>query len=128
MHNGAAAYARTAKTTVTPRELEAQLLLRSAARLTALRDNWANRTPADVASALDFNKRLWLVFTSAVTRPENPLPNLLKSNIASLAVFIFGRHLELIGAAEARQLNVLISINRELAAGLMTNAQAGAVP
>jgi flagellar biosynthesis activator protein FlaF len=123
MQHGAAAYARTSKTTVTPRELEAQLLLKAAARLTALRDRWNTSSAADIEQALEFNKRLWLVFTSAVTRPENPLPNALKSNIANLAIFIFGRHLEMIGEPHPAKLGALITINREIAAGLMVQPQ-----
>jgi flagellar protein FlaF len=96
------------------------LLLRSAAKLTAVRDTWDQGGYADLPAALEFNKRLWLVFTSAMMRPENPLSNELKSNIANLAIFIFGRHLELSLEPEKIKLGALININREIAAGLAT--------
>jgi flagellar protein FlaF len=119
MHESAAAYARTAKTTLSGRDLEAQLLLRSAAKLTAIQEGWP-ATAGDLDPALIFNRKLWTVFATSATRPEYALPLQLKTNIANLAVFIFNRQFEIERAPGPEKLGTLISINREVATGLRT--------
>jgi flagellar protein FlaF len=123
MHDKAAAYARTARATLSGRDLEAQLLLRAAARLSAVQDGWP-KTSADLSPALLFNRKLWTVFATSATRPENPLPNGLKSNIANLALFIFTRQFDIEKEPAPEKLRALISINREVATGLRTSATA----
>src|SRR5688572_30241679 len=109
MHDRAAAYAQTAKVTLSGRDLEAQLLLRAAARLSAIHEGWP-KTSADLHPALIYNRKLWTVFATSATRPENPLPTVLKSNIANLALFIFKRQMDMESAPEPDKLRALISI------------------
>ena len=45
MHYASKAYAKTAKETLTPRELEASLLLKAAAKLQAVHDSWRDKPP-----------------------------------------------------------------------------------
>jgi flagellar protein FlaF len=123
MDNAAQTYARTAQKTGHPRELEAQLLMRAAAKLQAVKDN----TPAKaegIVSALRYNRRLWLVFASSIGRPENPLPREIKQNVANLAHFIINRSMQLEFDSSGAQdgVGVLININREIAAGLRARA------
>jgi flagellar protein FlaF len=127
MQDRAAAYANTAKATLSGRDLEAQLLLRAAARLNAVHEGWPNSSP-DLAPALIYNRKLWTVFATSATRPENPLPKALKSNIANLALFIFTRQLEIEKEPAPEKLRALISINREVATGLRSSVSAVAVP
>jgi flagellar biosynthesis activator protein FlaF len=117
MHNSAAAYAQTAKATLSGRDLEAQLLLRAAARLSAVQEGWP-QTSEDLSPALLYNRKLWTVFATSATRPENPLPNEVKNNIANLAVFIFTQQFEIERERKPEKLRALISINREVATGL----------
>jgi flagellar protein FlaF len=125
MHDRAAAYANTAKATLSGRDLEAQLLLRAAARLSAVHEGWPNSSP-DLAPALIYNRKLWTVFATSATRPENPLPNAIKSNIANLALFIFTRQLDIEQAPAPEKLRALITINREVATGLRSSVSAAA--
>jgi flagellar protein FlaF len=127
MHDSAAAYARTAKATLTGRDLEAQLLLRAAARLSAVQEGWP-KTSADLNPALVFNRKLWTVFATSATRPEYPLPTGLKTNIANLALFIFNRQFEIEKEPAPEKLRALISINREVATGLRTSTPAASAP
>ena len=123
MAKPAETYAKTAQKTGSPRELEAQLLMRAAAKLQAAKDA-ADRV--ERLSALRYNRRLWLVFADSVTQADNPLPREIKQNVANLAVFV-AKHTMSIEAASEHQperLGVLININREIAAGLRTNAAA----
>ena len=117
MHYAASAYSRTAQTGQTPRELEASILMKSASRLQGIRDDWANRS-CELDEALTYNRKLWTVLVSSVTRPENPLPTPIKQNVVNLGLFIFNHTLSLMAAPAPERIGVLVSINRELAAGL----------
>jgi len=66
MHQGTQAYRAVAKEIASPRELEANLLLKAAARLQAVIDSWDNNK-SDLDGALTYNRKLWTVFlTSAL--------------------------------------------------------------
>jgi flagellar biosynthesis activator protein FlaF len=119
MHHGATAYASTAKITASanPRELEASLLLKAAARIQTVKDKWPG-PHGELSQALNFNRKLWTVLTTSATRPENPLPLPIKNNIANLGVFVLNRSIEIEIAPEPDKLSILVSINRNLAAGL----------
>ena len=74
MHQyGALAYQQTARKTASPREVEANLLSKSAIQLQRIRDNWDDEAH-ELDKALTFNRRLWSIFIQAVTRDENPSP------------------------------------------------------
>ena len=116
--HGAHAYQQVGQQTVNPRELEANLLSKSATNLQRIRDNWDSSTNNDLAAALRFNRRLWTVFMTSVTDPTSPLPQDVRENVANLGIFIAKHMLQLQVEPAARKLDVLININRQLAAGL----------
>ena len=117
-HYGAAAYQTTTKTVESPREREAALLIKSAASLQAIRNNW----PEDeqiLKSALTFNRKLWTIFMTSVTRDDNELPAMIRQNIANLGMFILNETREiLLDPVSPQRLDTLININRQLAQGL----------
>jgi flagellar protein FlaF len=117
MHYAASAYSKVAQATQSPRELEALILMKAATRLQAIRDDWDNRS-GELDDALTYNRKLWTVLVSSVTRPENPLPAAIKQNIANLGLFIFNHTLSLISSPKPERLGILVTINREIAAGL----------
>jgi flagellar protein FlaF len=118
MHHAAQAYGKVAKQTSSPREMEADLLLKAAARLQAVSDAWgADRDQID--EALLYNRKLWSIFLTSVMRSENPLPDLVRQNVANLGVFVMSQTVSLIAEPQREKLAPLISINRELAAGLL---------
>lgn len=124
MFNAAKTYAKNAQQTGNPRELEAQLLMRAAAKLQAIHDR-AVVESQEVVSALRYNRRLWLVFGGSIGRPENPLPDEIKRNLANLANFVINHSMKLETSTEtsaAERVGVLININREIAAGLRAQA------
>lgn len=123
MRNAAQTYAKNAQTTGSPRELEAQLLMRAAAKLQAVHDR-AIIESNDVVSAIRYNRRLWILFGGSVVRPENPLPAEIKKNLANLANFVVKHSMSLETATDgsADRVGVLININREIAAGLRAQA------
>lgn len=111
------AYQMVAKRTGNPRDLEANLLSKSALNLQRIRENW-DLADAELASALKFNRKLWNVFLNSATREENPLPAPIRQNIANLGLFVLSHTIKLEVRPEPSRLDVLITINREVAAGL----------
>jgi len=70
MRQATRAYGAIANKTANPRELEADLLLSAAARLQAIRDGWNDKNP-ELDGALLFNRKLWSIFVTSATSPEN---------------------------------------------------------
>src|SRR6476659_454303 len=85
MSNAAQAYARTSTTTASPREIEAQALLKAARQLQEVQANWAGPDKA-MHNALLFNRRLWTIFMSAAEAGDNPQPLEVRQNIANIGV------------------------------------------
>lgn len=123
MQHATSAYARVAQASQPPRELEAMVLMKAAARLQAVRDAWDARQ-GELDEALSYNRKLWTILVSSATGEENPLPPPLKQNLANLGVFVFRHTIALMGAPSPERLGILIDINRELAAGLRGQAPA----
>jgi len=118
MHNQATqAYQTVARRTGSPRELEANLLSRSATTMQRIRDDWDNASD-ELRQALRFNRKLWNVFLNSVMREDHPLPAPVRQNIANLGLFVLTHSLKLEAGPDPARLEVLININREVAAGL----------
>jgi flagellar protein FlaF len=118
MHHAAQAYGKVAKQTSSPRDLEADLLLRAAARLQALSDGWdTSRDQMD--EALLYNRKLWSIFLDTVMRRDNPLPEQVRQNVANLGVFVMNQTMSIITEPKREKLGALININREIASGLL---------
>lgn len=117
MHSAMQAYAKTAQKTASPRELESQLLLRSASKLQAICEG---RVTDDrgIAEALVYTRRLWAVLLTSITRPENPLPVEIKQNLANLGGFIIKRTLSAEVIFTVEKIEPIVALNREIAAGL----------
>jgi flagellar protein FlaF len=117
MHQAAQAYGKVAKQTSSPRDLEANLLLKAAARLQAVSDGW-DKAGDQIEDALLYNRKLWSIFLTSVTKQDNPLPEAVRQNVANLGIFVMNQTMSLITEPKREKLGALISINRELAAGL----------
>jgi flagellar biosynthesis activator protein FlaF len=119
--NPAQAYARTAQQTLQGRDLEAHVLLKSAARLQGIRDNWDTRQ-GELEEALLNNRKVWTIFVTSMSQEDCQLPSAIRSNIINLGMFIFNRTMQMSVDPQPQQLNVLIDINRNIAAGLRGNS------
>jgi flagellar biosynthesis activator protein FlaF len=120
MQSAAQAYSKVATQTCSQRELEADLLLRAASQLQAVAKNWDGRTSDDLHNALRYNRRLWVILVSAVTSSDNPLPVQVRQNVANLGLFVFNETVELTAQPDLVKLESLIDINRQIAAGLLS--------
>lgn len=121
MHQtGAQAYNQTAKIVESPRQRESALLMKAAAGIQKVKDEWDVSTQEELRSALAFNRKLWTIFMSAVTQEDSPLPPELRQNIANLGMFVMNQTREILyeGVPRADQLTVLVQLNRQIAAGL----------
>jgi flagellar protein FlaF len=117
MQQAASAYSKVAQATQSPRELEAAVLMKAASKLQAIRDDWTGKRP-ELFEALAYNRKLWTILVSSATEEGNSLPAAVKQNVANLGIFIFNHTLEVMMAPAPERLGILITINRELAAGL----------
>ena len=108
------------KHTPDQRELEARVLLKSAAMLQGLQKDWDNVSKELLQETLEYNRQIWMLFyDTALENPEGNRPNDLRSNIINLANFIFKREVDIMSKPEAKKLDAIININREIATGLM---------
>ncbi len=114
------AYSRVHKIGGNPRATEARAFMEAARRLSEAQ-KIVDDEPETYRAALRLNWRLWTIIQTDVSGPDNPLPADLKANVISLSIFVDKHTLSALGEPAASKLDVLININRNLAAGLMTN-------
>src|SRR4029078_12076542 len=94
MSNAAQAYSRTSQTTASPREIEAQALLKAARQLQDVQANWAG-PDKNMHNALLVNRRLCSIFMSAVESDDNPQSLEVRQNIANIGVFVLKQTVEM---------------------------------
>jgi flagellar protein FlaF len=109
-------YQQNQKSVETPRDVDAMVL-----RVAAERLQEAQRTPDDdvFEQTLQYNQLIWTVIQSAMTE-DNPLPPEVKANLVSLSRFVDNQTAKALGRREAALVDVLITINRNISAGLST--------
>ncbi|WP_082827035.1 MULTISPECIES: flagellar biosynthesis regulator FlaF [unclassified Pseudovibrio] len=114
------AYQQSANTSASadPRALEAEALMKAAARLSVLQREWDTVSREERNETLIFNRTLWTIFVTEATAEYSELPLELQNNIANLALFMFNRTMEMMGGAEPEALETMININKSLASGL----------
>jgi flagellar protein FlaF len=112
-----------ARKTEAPRDREANLLSRAAANLQLIHDAWELKQDT-LEEALLYNRRIWNIFLTSVTREDNPLPPQVRQNIANLGLFVMNETRELHMEPSQAKLLPLININRQLAAGLRGKEEA----
>ncbi len=121
MQSAAQAYKNVSRQTSSPRDLEANLLLQAAARLQSVHDSW-DKERSQLDEALLYNRKLWSVFLSEATDKKNPLPKDVRQNVANLGLFVLNHTVAVLNDPRPEQLDSLIKINRDVAAGLMGHA------
>ena len=127
MYNNAVnAYKQVDKTTISGRETEARVLTEAALKLKKCQDNWGgSNNDAQLDEALRYNQKIWSLFQGELEREDNPLPGKLKVDILRLAAFIDKRIFEVMAFPAPEKLNIIISINQNIAAGLRGSPGSG---
>ena len=114
------AYAQTQKSSMPPREVEAMAFTKAALMLEEAKSTLDDYD--SYASALKFNQLLWTIIQADVVDKENKLPPQIKANILSLSIFVDRQTIKALADTKEYHLNVLININKNLAEGLMAQA------
>lgn len=102
--------------TAGPRDIESWALIQSARDL-----HQAQQNPDDMnmfRSVINANMILWTVFQDAVIDDASPLPFEIRNNILNLSIFIDKHSMYCLGTENVEDLDILISINQNIAAGL----------
>jgi flagellar protein FlaF len=120
--NPVTAYENVSKMTMSGREIEAAVLSKAARKLKACQENWnTDDWEEKLEDALKFNQRIWSIFQGELVRDDNPMPKNLRLDLLSLSNFIDKRILETMAYPSPEKLNIIISINNNLAAGLRSS-------
>ncbi len=97
------------------------MLLQAAARLQSVHDGWDQQRD-NLGPALLYNRKLWSVFLSEMTSASNPMPREVRQNVANIGLFVMNHTVKVMNDPRPDHLGSLISINREIAAGLLGRA------
>ena len=117
--NALNAYKSVEKTTVSGRETEARVLTEAAIKLRVCQKNWDDDNRDKMLDeALKYNQRIWTIFQSELSKADNPLPDQIKLDLLRLSTFIDKRIFEMMAYPQPEKLNIIISINENIAAGL----------
>ncbi|MBK9325354.1 MAG: flagellar biosynthesis regulator FlaF [Chromatiaceae bacterium] len=117
------AYQDVERATLTGRGLEAMVLNKAVAMLQNVLNRWDEPDhEALLEEALRYNQRLWTFFQVELSADDNPLPRALRENLLSLSVFVDNRTFELMTNPAPEKLDILITINKNIAAGLRDQA------
>jgi len=115
------AYESVNKSTMSGRDIEAEVLTQAGLRLKYCQEHWDEAIQkTKLHDALKHNQRIWTILQAELEKPENPLPFELKNSLLRLSVFIDKRTLETIAYPVPEKLTILININHNIAAGLRT--------
>ncbi|MAH05926.1 MAG: flagellar biosynthesis regulator FlaF [Pseudomonadota bacterium] len=117
------------------REVEARVLVKSADALEDIKTNWSDDGKWQgldkkeiLSDCLLYNRSIWLLFYDAAIEKQEAIEHqdtqdkqakTLRSNIINLANFIFKREMDILRTQDVSMLESIITINREISAGLM---------
>ncbi len=103
------------------RETEARVLLKASKAFQEIQKRWSEISREELDESLKYNRQIWMMFVdTAIENDGDDRPLALRNNIANLGVFIFNHTLDILASPAPEKLDILIEINREIAAGLMT--------
>lgn len=101
-----------------PGELEGWAMIQAAIRLNDASESGDGET---IMAAVRLNWRMWTIFQAELLDPACEVPMDIRGNLLSLANFIDKHTVAFIADPQPRMLEILISINRDLSAGLFAS-------
>ena len=117
------AYETVNKTTMSGHEIEASVLNQAALKLKECQESWdADDRDERLDAALNFNQQIWSILQGELVKADNPLPKKIRQNLLALSAFIDKRIFEIMAFPSPEKLNIVIDINRNIAAGLIQAA------
>jgi flagellar biosynthesis activator protein FlaF len=121
---GLEAYRRVQRTAENPRQAEYRLFAQVTAALIKARDE--KLTLAPLVDALDWNRRLWSTLSTDCAAAGNALPNELRAQIVSLAMWVSRYSSDV--ATQGASIDPLIDVNKSIMEGLSMRPDAGGSP
>jgi len=115
-------YAETEVSGLDQIELESRALIKTASSLNQIKEHW-EQDQGNLAEALEKNRKLWTLIASAMSDDSSPQPAELRKNLLNLAMFVFKRTMEVLVNPSPESLDILISINMNIARGLAEREQ-----
>lgn len=113
------AYRNVEKATLSQRDMEASVLSKAAMQLQVFKENWTRDDhDAELEAALNYNQKVWSFFQAELSMDDNPLPDEIKRNLLALSLFVDRRTFETLAYPAPEKLDILISINLNVSAGL----------
>jgi flagellar protein FlaF len=101
------------------REIEAVVLNQGALKLKECQDNWdTDDRDERLNAALEFNQQIWSILQGEFLKADNPLPQQIRQNLLALSAYVDRRIFEIMAFPSPEKLNIVIDINRNIAAGL----------
>lgn len=123
------AYDKVNKSTMSGRDVEAEVLTKAALKLKDCQDHWeVTGKNTKLYDALKHNQRIWTILQAELEKPENPLPRGLKADLLRLSIFIDKRTMETLAYPSPEKLGILIDINHNIAAGLRKRDLQATIP
>jgi flagellar biosynthesis activator protein FlaF len=118
LNNSLNTYKKIGKLTETPRETEARVLTQGAVKLRQCLDNFEEGMSVKLYEALIYNRKIWSIFQSDLSKESNPQPHEIKKNLLTLSNFIHSQIRSAMIDPSPEILNSIININITLAKGL----------
>ena len=103
--------------TASPQETLAWGLTTTARKLSQVRVESSSRDL--VLEAVRLNWRLWTIIQAEQSDPECPSPREIREGLLNLSNFVDKRSLEILANPDQEKIDTLISINRNIAVGLL---------
>ena len=110
------AYAANQRGDESVRDTEAHALLSCASRLESVCHEGCS--PDDYIAAIQRNQELWTLFQACLCEADNALPSDLKTLLLNISLYVDKASLRAVSEHDTGLLKGLISINRNIAAGL----------
>jgi flagellar protein FlaF len=117
MSNGYAKQQTNALEHASPEQTLAWGLTTTARRMAAAKD--PGTTKEEILEAVRLNWRLWTIVQAEQSDPDCMTPKSIRESLLNLSNFVDKRSIDLLAKPEAEKLDVLININRNIAAGLL---------
>jgi flagellar protein FlaF len=121
MTSPAKAYPRAPKPG-NPARTEAWALLEAARQLHQTKDGPID----DFRAALRKNWRLWTIFQASLSEADCPVPMPIRRNLLGLSNFVDRQTAELLARRDAKKVEALVNINRQISEGLLEGQRASA--
>ncbi len=119
--NNLGSYAQNETAGMDELNMEIRALVKSSSALNQIKENWEEQKK-DLSSVLEKNRRLWTFLASAMMEESCPHTHDVKQNIVNLANYIFKRTNEVLLHPAPEKLDILITINMQIANGLSGKA------